>query len=330
MSGRRSKPVSRALLGVLLAAIVLAGGLYALLGGGGGASGDSAGYPSASNGPATQTSTAPTATGYYLAMGDSLAMGVGAQDAEHDYVSLIYKHEAKRYGDLRLENLGCGGATTKTVVYGPGCGAGTQLGDAEEFLRAHRGHVAFVTIDIGGNDLIACVDAPAVNQRCVEGALAAVAANLPKTLGRLRAAAPGVRVYGMDYYDPYLADWLSGLTGEATAEETLDAVERLNSELGRVYAAAGAPMADPAGAFRSRDYAMTGSYMGSKLPQNVADVCSWTNMCPARNVHTNDSGHEILATAFESLIDREPATLAQPAAPPASRDAGAPPRRAGG
>jgi lysophospholipase L1-like esterase len=264
------------------------------------------------------TSDSPT---YYIAMGDSLAKGIGASREELDYVSLIYHHEAARYDDLRLWNLGCGGATTRSLRFGPGCGEGTQLGDAEALLRSNLGHVAFVTIDIGGNDIIACIDGATVNARCVEEAFRAISVNLPKVLAGLQSAYPGVRIYGMDYYDPYLADWLLGIAGQNMAEETVDVIGELNAELGRIYAAAGVAMADPFSAFNSRDFSITGSYDGSKVPENVAVVCEWTHMCSSRNVHTDDPGHAVLAETFESLIDRDSATppaISTSKLPPAS------------
>jgi lysophospholipase L1-like esterase len=261
---------------------------------------------------------------YYIALGDSLAKGIGASGEELDYVSLIYRHEAARYDDLRLVNLGCGGATTRSLRFGPGCGEGTQLGDAEALLRSNLGHVAFVTIDIGGNDIIACIDGATVNARCVEEAFRAISVNLPKVLAGLRSAYPGVRIYGMDYYDPYLADWLLGIAGQNMAEETVDVIGELNAELGRIYAAAGVAMADPFSAFNSRDFNITGSYNGSKVPENVAVVCEWTHMCSSRNVHTDDAGHAVLAETFESLINRDSAT------PPAISTSKLPPASAAG
>jgi hypothetical protein len=128
----------------------------------------------------------------------------------------------------------------------------------------------------------------------------------------------------MDYYDPYLADWLLGIAGQNMAEETLNVLGELNAELGRIYAAAGVAMADPFSAFSSRDFSITGSYGGSKVPKNVAVVCEWTHMCSSRNVHTDDAGHAVLAEAFESLINRASAT------PPAISTSKLPPASAAG
>lgn len=72
-------------------------------------------------------SVAPPAA-YYVAMGDSMAAGVGASDPAHDYVDVVYQHELVRYPGLQLVNISCSGATTGSVVNGPGCAytTGTQ------------------------------------------------------------------------------------------------------------------------------------------------------------------------------------------------------------
>jgi hypothetical protein len=62
-------------------------------------------------------------------------------------------------------------------------------------------------------------------------------------------------------------------------------------------------MADPFSTFRTDVFRLSGSYEGQKLPENVATICSWTNMCPAGDVHTNDTGYAELADTFEPLID---------------------------
>ena len=89
--------------------------------------------------------------------------------------------------------LGCGGETTKTMVLGADyCGfpTGSQLAEAEQFLTAHRGEVAFVTIDVGANDTF----------RYGDQATATIITYLPQILAGLRAAVgPGVPIIGMNY-----------------------------------------------------------------------------------------------------------------------------------
>jgi len=243
---------------------------------------------------------------YYLAMGDSLAAGTGASTTDNRYVNVLSQHEAGRIPNLQLDNIGCGGATTTSVLHGPGCSyaTGTQLGDAEAFLRGHPGQVAFVTIDIGANNVDGCLSGQTVNATCVQSGLSSIASELPQILGGLKAAYPNLAIYGMNYYDPFLGEWLTGSGGQALARQSESLAEVLNSLLSRLYASGGAATADPATLFQTTDFALTGSYLGATEPQNVADVCNWTLFCSGNgNIHANDLGHALVAEAFEQVVD---------------------------
>ena len=242
---------------------------------------------------------------YYVAMGDSLAAGAGASTTGNRYVNVLYQHELSRFPGLQLDNIGCSGATSGSVIYGPGCSytTGTQLGDAEAFLRAHPGQVPFVTIDIGGNDVDGCLSGQTVNATCVQNGLASITSNLPKILSGLEGAAPGLPVYGTNYYDPFLGEWLTGPAGQNLARQSESLVVDLNALLAQLYSSGGAATADPATLFQTTDFAFTGTYLGAVEPQNVADVCTWTLFCSNQNIHANDLGHVLLATAFEQVID---------------------------
>ena len=72
------------------------------------------------------------------------------------YADQLFKLARDRYPQLREVKLGCGGETTTTFRFGGICvyEQGSQLADAAAFLEEHGEEVAFVTIDIGGNDVI--------------------------------------------------------------------------------------------------------------------------------------------------------------------------------
>ena len=246
------------------------------------------------------------ATTYYLALGDSLAAGVGASPAADGYVNLVHQHELSRFPGLQLENLSCSGATTGTMLDGGGaCSypAGSQLGEAEAFLQAHRGQVAFVTIDIGANNVDGCVSGISFDLACVQQGIATAERQLPQILAGLTRADPGVPVFGMNYYDPFLAAWLAGSSGQGLAELSIPLADQFNNDLAQIYGAAGYPTADVADAFATDDTALTGSYDGRTLPQDVANICTWTLMCTNLNIHANAAGHSIIATAFDQQID---------------------------
>ncbi len=249
-----------------------------------------------------------TASGgpWYLALGDSLAAGVGAP-AGQGYVDDIYDHEKANFPGLQLENLGCPGETTTSMISGGVCTftAGNQLAQAEAFLSAHPGQVAFVTMDIGANDIDGCASGGSINVQCVLNGLKAIQTNMPTILHGLTAAYPGkLNLFGMDYYDPFLAYWLNGSSGQSLAKLTTALVPVLNGDLQGDYAAYGAPTADVQAAFATMDFATMGTYNGHTYPLNVARICNWTLMCVAGNIHTNPTGHAVLASTFDALIDR--------------------------
>jgi lysophospholipase L1-like esterase len=251
---------------------------------------------------------------YYVAMGDSLGAGTGASVPANDYVNLVHAHELALHPGLQVMNLSCGGATTGSVINGPGCSftTGTQLGDAEAFLRAHAGHIAFLTIDIGGNDVDGCDGATGINLSCVNSGVSNVTSNLPIILSGLRSADPGLAIYGMDYYDPFLASWLTGTSGESVAQQSVSLITTFNTLLGQLYGSASSSMADPSTLFQTANFALTGTYNGQVVPENVALICAWTLMCSQNNIHANDTGHAELAQSFEQVIDNGPTVTTQP------------------
>lgn len=239
---------------------------------------------------------------YHLALGDSLAAGVGAP-AWQGYVPRITAHEVPRLSGLTLKNVSCSGATTTSLLNGGGCSypEGSQLAAAEAFLRAHPGQVSFITIDIGANDVTGCVSAAGVDQVCAQARLATVQANLTQILARLRAAGPGVPTFGMTYYNPFLAYWIVG--NQSTAIASDQALGSFNTLLTSVFQAAGVQVAPVAASFDSSNFALTGTYNGVTVPQNVANLCAWTHMCTNADIHANATGHQRIATDFTALID---------------------------
>ncbi|MGD0683970.1 MAG: SGNH/GDSL hydrolase family protein [Streptosporangiaceae bacterium] len=253
-------------------------------------------------------------TSYYLALGDSLSRGVQPDPAgasvptDRGYPDQLYG--MLRPGDpgLRLVKLGCSGETTATMIHGGICTypGGSQLAAAVRFLRAHRGRVALVTIDIGANDPNACITQLSLSKiaACVSSALPDTAGNLSTIMRALRTAGGRkLRVIGMSYYVPELAAWRDGPAGQLVARlaERLAAV--LNNVLTSTYTAFGARVADVSSAFSSGDFTsgVTRPALGT-VPRNVALVCSWTWACapPPRgpNEHPNAAGYRVIASAF--------------------------------
>ncbi|MGH3259811.1 MAG: SGNH/GDSL hydrolase family protein, partial [Streptosporangiaceae bacterium] len=261
---------------------------------------------------------APAPVVYYLALGDSLSRGVqpdaaGASvETSQGYPDLVYAQLRRTRPGLQLVQLGCPGETTKTMTHGGICRypGGSQLADAVTFLRTHRGHVLLVTIDIGANDPEDCGGQPGLAKlaSCI-GQIPGTATRLAAILGGLRAAAgPAVRIVGMSYYLPDLAQWRDGTVGHAVAwvSERLDVA--FTGLLERTYAQAGDRVADVFGAFDTTDFGdpVTVPGIGS-LPRNVARICEWTWECapPPRgpNQHANPAGYRVIANAILKVTD---------------------------
>jgi lysophospholipase L1-like esterase len=255
----------------------------------------------------------PPPASYYLALGDSLSRGVqpdaaGASvETGQGYPDLVYATLLASHPALRLVRLGCPGETTKTMMHGGIChySAGSQLAAATAFLRAHRGHVFLVTIDIGANDLEDCGNRPSLTQlaSCI-GQLPKATANVAAILASLRAAAgPGVRIVGMNYYLPALAEWRSGLLGRATAKLSEKFAVAYDDLLKRAYGQAGITVANVFEAFETTNFGdpITVPGIGS-VPRNVARICQWTWECapPPRgpNQHANAAGYRVIAGAI--------------------------------
>jgi lysophospholipase L1-like esterase len=233
----------------------------------------------------------------YVAIGDSVAYGVGASDAATDgYVAVTYDalHRSERYRQrgLELVNLGVPGATSSDLLL-PGGQLERALAEIEERqadTSSADDNVEVITVNIGGNDLLALVtpDSPCLadprSSECEDRLLETLDAledDLTQVLRRLREAAPKADIIVLDLYSP-----LSGRGG--AAELVADLVVReinivtegvvsdpeLRAELVRVYSL-----------FRGR------------ASQLVA----------ADNLHPNDDGHAVIAELVLAAIeDREP------------------------
>jgi hypothetical protein len=90
----------------------------------------------------------------YLALGTSLAVGFQPHrgPTANGYVDNVWRTYHETIPGLGLENVGCPGETTRSMLTGRGslCGypEGSQLDAAVAFLDAHPGEIAFVTVEV--------------------------------------------------------------------------------------------------------------------------------------------------------------------------------------
>ena len=252
---------------------------------------------------------------YYVSLGDSLAAGTNATEVgqaftDFGYADQLHAALATNKRALKLVKLGCPGESSVSLRFGSqlptvvdSCGSpqdyknlyrkGTQLADAVKFLKAHKGEVALVTINIGAGDinrydeqgnLVSCVFEPT---GCDVQA-ARLTQNLTAILEELEKATRGdVPVVGMTYYDTFAPLCVA----EPSLLFVCSRVDALNAQLAAVYEAAGVPVADVAGAFANND-----------LPSAAANICAWTWFCSHGDQHPNVTGYGVIARAFLDVL----------------------------
>ena len=252
---------------------------------------------------------------YYLSLGTSLAAGVQADPLTGEsYISDvsypseladILKQDIKK---LRHVNLGCPGENAATFMDGGLCDypKGSQFDQAVQFLHAHGKFTGLITIDLGANDVLQCVNGTEFDLECIGLALNQLSSDLAYIIETLRAEAPGVPIVGMNYYNPLLMYWFQDPT---IAALTAALQTQINLSLESVYSAYGVPVANVAGAFMADDLTtdVTGpDGVPNSIPDSVDLVCAWTWMCSHQNIHANEIGYEIMAQAFYDILPEIP------------------------
>ncbi len=260
----------------------------------------------------------------YLALGDSLAAGVGASEPDDSgYVGLVYNAlltDPAHDHDLSLMNLGDPGETTTSMLE-----SGGQMDEALAAIasrtddRVDGNEVAVITIDIGANDFIPLVfgDSPCLPnplaEACTQAATSALdtfRSNFADIMRRLRAAAgPEAEIVALGLYNP-----LSGSGGsfDAIGDAAVGLFNRTVAEFA-AESDVRAVFADVFPQFQDRGSALT----------HVAEV--------PPDVHPNDAGHYVMARVVVEALGLPPDAVATPASgapalrsPTPTRWAGAP------
>ena len=178
---------------------------------------------------------------------------------------------------------------------------------AEAFLQTHPTTV-LVTVDLGFNDLLACLRHQAVDTPCVDASLATVHNQLAADSGRRQ----GGGTFRSPASSASATTTLTSVTisespgGEAFALASLSVMERLDATLRSDYTAAGLPIADVASAFDLGDH-RTRAWSGlPTVPTDVARTCELTWMCNGpplgHNVHPDDAGYRAIASAIADAV----------------------------
>lgn len=272
------------------------------------------------------TRTATPASGatpksYYLSLGDSLAQGyqpgyTDGSETLHGYSNRVVTDVARKY-HLTLENYGCGGATSNSILYTDGCRPGglanngvryptmPQSVAAVDFIRAHKGHIGLITLSIGWNDFDSCVGMADPNA-CVTPTLALMQANLEVLASNLRSAAgASTPIVAMTYSDPDLADWLLGTTGQETARQWITEVRSaVNPTLDKAYRATRITVLNITKAYGTYVPWSTEVQLApyGTIPYAVAQICEHTWMCKVRNEDANNFGYALIASRIATYL----------------------------
>jgi lysophospholipase L1-like esterase len=271
--------------------------------------------------------TAKTKTKYYLSLGDSLSVGVqpNAAGVSKNTKQGYPRQLAKLAGKVKLVEYGCGNATTESFLKGnrkcaparkPGyknTSPGTsQAAAAVKFIKKHKDQIAFVTIDIGANDVATCAKPTGIDIPCVSKGVAAIKKNAGVIAKKLRkAGGKKMPMAVMTLYDPFLQQWLISDAGKGIAQASVGlAKDQVNDVIAKAFKKHKFKVADVATAFDTYvPFSKTTTLSGrTGVPVAVAQVCKLTWMCNPKpvgpNIHANKKGYALIAKTFRKALGK--------------------------
>ncbi|MDJ0952678.1 MAG: SGNH/GDSL hydrolase family protein [Acidimicrobiia bacterium] len=218
----------------------------------------------------------------YIALGDSLAAAVGVDGYAEGYVSQVHRELSIRDGSVYgLRNFGVSGETTGTMLVGGQLDAALDFGSTRE--------VAYVTIDIGANDLLGhlassdCAEdvqaAPCAVR--IEASLNAYQENIDEIFASLRDAFPNATVVFLQAYNPFSLGFEDQVAFEAQSNMAL---QELN--------AIGATAAERHGLVVADGF--------SPMQGTTTATTHMTSIPP--DIHPNATGYDILTEAIMSAL----------------------------
>lgn len=272
-------------------------------------------------GRAAAPSTVDGAKGFYLDIGASAALGTQPNGiAAHNgsrtkkgYSDDLVRLESANGIALTMREIGCPGETVQSMLgrVKNACYTlpNTQLSIASDYFRAHRGEIGVVTIDLGFNNVRACLTRTLTEESCVSQGIAAVREDLPTIVKRLQqVAGPQVHFVGLEYGDPFLAYYLDGSSGRVIAQQGLVAINQLNSVLDAVYRANAVSVANVPGAYKSGSLRPVRIAKVGTVPEGVARACALTWMCTpppfGPDDHPNNAGYLTIARTLVAQLPR--------------------------
>ncbi|MGJ6126762.1 GDSL-type esterase/lipase family protein [Mycolicibacterium sp. Y3] len=262
---------------------------------------------------------------YYVAVGDSYAAGYrpdglsGSTTRDGYAYQLVDALNEKQ--NWELANFACTGQTAHGMQFDNGCQQqarttggidyprDTQEAAAEQFIAVHRNRVGLVTVSMGANDMLKCLDIvdDLAARTCAESASVEVRQSLSAFLASVRSLlGDEVPIVGLSYINPYRAAVLDNTPNsqrQASVSEVLF-TNYLNPVLAKTYAQFDSHFVDM--------YSLTGGSLPDSqvsllpghgtVPTAVSRVCELTYFCSNKDPHPNRDGHALTARAIESAI----------------------------
>jgi lysophospholipase L1-like esterase len=265
---------------------------------------------------------------YYVSLGDSYSVGYqpngpggAGRLTDEGFSDYLFKRLRKSNPGLRLVKLGCGGATTGSMIRGPRpcphprpykstSRKTSQLTYAAKWMRRHRGQVRFVTIAIGGNDVASCVGAGelAAIVACVDKGVKRIRKNLP-VIARVVRQAAGERaaIVGTTYPDVVLGAYVKSDDGKQLAAASVPVFrDSVNPTLKKAYAKQKIGFADATddfGGYVPFEQTTTLAPYG-EIPVAVANICRLGWFCDTTDIHLRSAGYKKLAALIATVIRR--------------------------
>ena len=274
---------------------------------------------------------------FYVSLGDSYS--VGYQPSPVPGATSGYTGVVAAAKGLQLENFGCGGATTSSILtatgtcgtngygppaatdVGPSTPSETQIQAADAFISANQGNIGLITVSIGGNDVTSCVSAASPDS-CVLAAIPTIKANVTTLVGDLRAAlgpsGKTVPIIGLSYPDVILGQWVNNggtpTFPPSTANQSLAATSQfafkslINPALKTAYKTGKAKLVDvtkKTGAYTklTKTTSITLAPFGMiTVPKAVAEVCNLTWYCQLGNIHANTAGYTLIGNLIDAAV----------------------------
>jgi lysophospholipase L1-like esterase len=277
------------------------------------------------------TAAAKPKTTYFVSLGDSWAQGVqpiGPDQADvatnkgfNDY---LFKKLRKSHPGLVHVKLGCGGATTGSMIDGSKpCGeklpyaskskATSQLTYATKFLRRNRARIAYVTVIIGGNDVAPCASKGSNGEiiACVGNGISEIKKNIAVISKKVRGAAgKHAVIVGSTYADVVLGQYVKSDNGKDLAKLSVGIFkDQINPALKSGYAKRKIGFVDATAGFGGYvpfDQTTTLAPYG-EIPKAVASICTLAWYCDERStpdIHLKPAGYRKLAGLVLKRIPR--------------------------